>query len=165
MSNLSKTVDEKSEAVMQKAQNQMDEWREEINEMEKKVSELSGEAKAEFQEQLTKLKLHWQQLESKFSALMQANDDQREAAYADWRDTAVSYNNTFMSTTHEMKEYVPLGWLQGFTDRRTQDSEGWAEGFTERGPEDSEGWAEGMGHKGKVKSKGWAEGYDKVSKS
>lgn len=165
MSNLSKTVDEKSEAVMQKVQNQMDEWREEINEMEKKVSELSGEAKAEFQEQLAKLKLHWQQLESKFSTLTQADEDQREAAYAAWRDTAVVYNNTFMTTTQGMKEYVPLGWLQGFTDRRTQDSEGWAEGFTDEGPEDSEGWAEGMGHKGKVKSKGWAEGYDKASQS
>lgn len=165
MSNLSKKIDEKSEVVRQKAQNQMDEWRAEINEWEEKLSELSGEAQAEYQEQLTKLKLHWQQVESKFSTMMQADDEKQEAAYTHWRDTAVSYNETIIRTADHMKEYVPLGWLQGFTDRRTQDSIGWAEGFTTRGPEDSEGFAEGMGHKKKVESKGWAEGYDKVSKS
>ena len=165
MTNIEKTIDEKRKVVRQKVQKQMDEWRAETNEMEARLSELSGKAQAEYQKQLTRLKMHWQQLESKFSNMMQAEDDQREAAYADWRDTAVSYNNTFMSITHEMKEFVPLGWLQGFTDRRPQDSEGWAEGFTDKGPQDSQGFAEGMGHKEKVKSKGWAEGYDKVSKS
>lgn len=165
MSNLSKTVDEKSETVMQKAQNQMDEWREEINELEAKLEELSGEARAEYEKQLAKLKLHWQQVESKFSSLQQADNARRDVAYADWRDTAVAYNNTFLTTANNMKEYVPLGWLQGFTDRRTQDSKGWAEGLSRTAPEDSEGFAEGMGHKGEVESKGWAEGYDKVSKS
>jgi hypothetical protein len=95
---------------------------------------------------------------------MRSKEANRESAYSQWRDTAVSYNEAFAHTTNDMKEYVPLGWLQGFTDKRSLDSEGWAEGFGKR-PEGSEGFAEGMGHKGKVKSKGWSEGYDQVSRS
>jgi hypothetical protein len=165
MSNHTKTVDKKSGDMTQKAHHQMNEWREEINEFEAKLEELSGEARAEYEKHLAELKLNWQQVESKFSTLRQADDARRDTAYTDWRDTAVAYNDTFLTTANNIKEYVPLGWLQGFTDRRTQDSKGWAEGLSLTGPEDSEGFAEGMGHKGKVKSKGWAEGYDEVSQS
>lgn len=164
MSNLAKTIDEKSEVVMQKAQDQMEEWREEINELEEKLSELSGEAQTEYEKQLAKLKVSWQQLETKFSTLQRVDDTQRSAVYADWRDTAVAYNNAFMRTANDIKEFVPLGWLQGFTDKRTMDSEGWAEGFGKR-PAGSEGFAEGIGHRGEETSKGWAEGYDKDSQS
>lgn len=163
MSNLTKTIDEKSDAMLQKAQNQMNEWREEIDELGAKLEDLSGEARAEYEKQLAKLKLHWQQVESKFSTWQQADDTRRGVAYADWHDTAVSYNEAFMQTASQMKKFVPLGWLQGFTDKRTQDSAGWAEGFGTR-PAGSEGFAEGLGQKGK-NSKGWAEGYDKASQS
>ena len=162
--NLPKRINEMSETVLQKVQNQMDEWRAALNKFEEKLSDTSAETKAAYEEQLAQLKLHWQQVESKFSALQQADDARRGVAYADWRDTADSYHNAFMSTARDMKEYVPLGWLQGFTDKRTLDSEGWAEGFGKR-PAGSEGFAEGMGHMREETSKGWAEGYDKVSKS
>jgi hypothetical protein len=165
MTNLPKTIDEKRKMVLQKARTQMDEWREDLNRLENQLSDLSSESgsRAEYQKQLATLKQHWQQVESKFAAMLQGSDEAQEA-YNHWRDTAVAYNQAFMRATKNMKEEVPLGWLQGYTDERTQESAGWAEGFGGR-PSDSEGFAEGMGHKGKVTSKGWAEGYDKVSKS
>jgi len=164
MTNLPQTIDEKSEAVLQKVQSQMDEWRAALNTFEEKLKEATAETQAAYEEQLAQLKLHWQQVESRFGALQQAEDAQRGVAYADWRETAVSYDKAFMSTVSNMKEYVPLGWLQGFTDKRIQDSQGWAEGFGKR-PESSEGFAEGMGHMSHETSKGWAEGYNKTSKS
>ena len=159
-------TDKKKGAVMQAARNQMTEWRQALQKLEEDIHELPTETRAEYEQKLSMLKLHWQQVESKFTAISQTDPTRQGTAYTHWRETAVAYDEAFLNTTHELKatELVPLGWLQGFTDKRIQDSEGWAEGFGKR-PAGSEGFAEGMGHKDKVGSRGWAEGYDKVSQS
>ena len=165
MSHFPNTKEEQSKRMEQKTQRKMDEWRTGLSKLEQSVNKLPVEMQQEYQKRFASLKLHWQQVESQFTALNRTNVEQREAAYAQWRDTAVSYNDAFVRTVNDMKKHVPLGWAEGFTNERTQDSVGWAEGFTNEGPEDSEGFAEGMGHKEKAESKGWAEGYDKVSQS
>ena len=71
------------------------------------------------------------------------------------------FRSAFYQTAHRIRdeEKVALGWLQGFTDARTHESEGWLEGMGTQ-PTGSEGWAEGMGTK-PTGSEGWAEGYNK----
>ena len=164
MTTLQETIRQKSEAFAQVAQEKMEQWRNEQNRLEREINELSNDIRLKFEKELAKLKLHWQQVEAKFSSMNRTDAAEWETAQTSWQETAVAYQRAFHQTADEVKKVVPLGWLQGYTDIRTMDSEGWAEGFGHR-PSGSEGWAEGMGHKENVESKGWAEGYGRDSQS
>lgn len=152
------------DTYMHNVDERMAHWRQELNRLEQEIENFSDEAQAKFQKELAELKLNWQQVEAKFSTLKPADEDNWESERTHWEETANAYQRSFYKTADRMREIVPLGWLQGFTDVRTLDSEGWAQGQGHR-PEGSEGWAEGMGHQEKDGSKGWAEGYDKVNQS
>jgi len=162
MTTLQETIREKSDTFAQVAQEKMAQWRSELNRLEREINEFSDDTRTKFEKELAELKLHWQQVEAKFSSMNRADAAGWEMTQTRWQETAVSYQRAFHQTADRVREIVPLGWLQGYTDIRTMDSEGWAEGLGHR-PEGSEGWAEGMGHKEDETSKGWAEGYDRAA--
>ncbi|MEZ4594937.1 MAG: hypothetical protein R3D55_27910 [Chloroflexota bacterium] len=164
MTNLQETIRRKGDTFAQLAEEKMAQWRKELNRLAQEIDELSDDVRAEYFRQLAALKLNWQQVEAKFSAMTRAGEAEWEQARKDWQETAVAYQSTFHETADSLRQIVPLGWLQGYTNLRTMDSEGWAQGLGHR-PDGSEGWAEGMGHKEQVGSRGWAEGYEHVSKA
>ncbi|MEZ4592850.1 MAG: hypothetical protein R3D55_17150 [Chloroflexota bacterium] len=71
--------------------------------------------------------------------MTRAGEAEWEQARKDWQKTAVAYQSTFHETADSLRQIVPLGWLQGYTNLRTMDSEGWAQGLGHR-PDGSEGW-------------------------
>lgn len=164
MTDLQETIRRKGDTFAQVAQGKMAQWREELNRLEREIDDLAGDAHAKYLQQLAALKLNWQQVEAKFSAMTRADEAEWEEARQEWQETAVAYQVAFHETADALRQIVPLGWLQGYTNLRTMDSEGWAQGLGHR-PDGSEGWAEGMGHKEKAGSEGWAQGYEHVSKS
>lgn len=161
MTTKTKEIARKKESFLQTTQVQMNQWRDELDRLEEEIKQLPIDIQAEYCEQSANLRETWQQVEAKLQVLEGAASDQWEEMKSRWQHTSQEYRESFMGTANQLqnKEKVPLGWLQGFTDKRTHESAGWAEGMGKR-PEGSEGWVEGMG-KRPSGSKGWAEGYDR----
>jgi len=132
---------------LQTAQMRTNQWRDELNRLEEEIKQFPSETQAVYRRNLANLQTQWQQVEAKFKELERASSGQQEIIRSEWQITAEEYQNNFRETAKQImdKENVPLGWLEGFTDKR---------------PHDSAGWAEGMGKQEKG-SKGWAEGYDR----
>lgn len=142
---------------LQSARLQMEKWRADLKMLAAGAEKQSVEARAAYHEALANLLGLWRKMEAGFEDMEKAGSDTWEQTSAHWQQAADRFTSAFNELT---RGDAPLGWVQGLSDRRIQDSEGWVEGMGERQP-GSEGWAEGIG-KREESSKGWAEGYKKT---
>lgn len=149
---------------LQTAQVQMDRWREAFNQLVTETHQLSAQAQAEYRKDIADLRIYWQRVETAFTDLESAHDTHWAAAKADWQKKAEEFRLAFMHAAERIQENgdLDLGWLQGFTETLTAESEGWVEGLGKQ-IEDTEGWTEGMGRQAE-KSEGWTEGYEEARK-
>jgi hypothetical protein len=162
MTTLTNEIAKKKKAFLQTARVQMDQWRDGLNRLDEAIEQIPPEAQASYRKNIADLRAQWQQVEEAFQRMEQAAAERWEKVQSRWQQTAANYKEAFMETANRIdQKEVPLGWLQGFSDKRTHESAGWAEGMGHR-PEGSEGWAEGLG-KQESKSKGWSEGYDQAN--
>ncbi|MBK7896297.1 MAG: hypothetical protein IPJ90_15765 [Anaerolineaceae bacterium] len=128
MTDLQETIRHKGNTFAQVAEEKMNQWRGELTRLEREINELDDPLQANYFRRLAALKLNWQQVEAKFSTMTRADEAAWEQARQDWQETAVAYQTAFHKTADEIRQLVPLGWLQGYTNLRTMDSEGWAQG-------------------------------------
>ncbi|MFO7680508.1 MAG: hypothetical protein R6X34_10690 [Chloroflexota bacterium] len=132
--------------------------------LENEVKHFNREIQAAYQKDINALKRELQDLQARFMAMKEGSEEEWLKGRSQLQERIIKFRKYFMETAERIRhedadKRVELGWLQGFTDERTQESAGWAEGLA--GPtEGSEGWAEGMGKQGS-ESKGWAEGYNR----
>ena len=156
------TFDNK-ESYVESAQAQMEKWREGLEKLFDETKEFPSEVQAAYRKRIGDLREQLEEVESVFDEMNEADREHWDEASYHWGTAAAQYWHAFSDTTKEIedKHSIPLGWVQGLTDKRTYESAGWAEGFGHR-PEGSEGWAEGMA-KQESGSRGWSEGYDSQS--
>lgn len=149
------------EIYIELAQGQMEKWRNGLVKLEDEIKKYPSEVQAAYRREVGTLYPKWEHVQTVFGEMSEAGSEQWEEARYQWGKTAAEYWQKFMTITERIQDkyHVPLGWVQGLTDKRMHQSAGWAEGFGDR-PEGSEGWAEGMGKQGST-SQGWGEGYDR----
>jgi hypothetical protein len=135
-------------------------WQNGIERLEDELTPFTKEVQMKYREQIAQLKRQLQDLKTRYTAMVEGGDDELLKGQSLFQGRLTSFRESFLETARRIAqedEKAPLGWLQGFTEERTQESEGWVEGMGKRA-QNSEGWAEGMGMQGH-ESKGWAEGY------
>lgn len=154
-----------TQATLLEVRDHLDQWETGIDRLEEAIHHVKQEAQKEYYDQIAVLRQHLKEMRLRLRAI-------EEGEPKEWRESQVAFyqrlarfRQAFAHTANSLdqEDRVALGWLQGFTNERTNESAGWAEGMGEM-PEGSAGWAEGMGHRPEG-SKGWAEGYDQVNKN
>lgn len=150
--------------TVQEIKDHLAQWESGINRLEDEVQNIRQESQKEYHDQLAVLRQHLRELRIRLQAL-------HEGELQEWRESRPAFyerlnrfRNVFMQTAQKLhrEDQAVLGWLQGFTEERSQESAGWTEGMGEQ-PEGSAGWTEGLGHR-PAGSEGWTEGYEKVNK-
>lgn len=113
--------------------NHLREWQEGLTQLEEDVEHVKKESQANYHEQLGILRLQLQNLQTKLESLSGQMPKTPDYDLVKFREDMLAFSSTFYETAHRIRdeENVPLGWLQGFTDSRTQESKGWAEGYNQ----------------------------------
>ncbi len=124
--------------------NHLREWQEGLLQLEKDVAHVKKESQAKYYEQLGILRLQLQDLQTKLRSLSGEMPKTPDYDPVKFRKDMFVFRSAFYETAHRIRdeEKVALGWLQGFTDARTHESQGWLEGMGTQST-GSEGWAEG----------------------
>ncbi|MFN2137585.1 MAG: hypothetical protein ACK2UK_16610 [Candidatus Promineifilaceae bacterium] len=151
--------------TMALATSQMGKWRAGMDRLDKELSSYPQEVQAAYRRDIGVLRNeYWEPVEAAFSSMDKAGQTAWTNAYHEWGRSAATFWQRLNALKLQIEDthHVPLGWVEGMTDKRTYESAGWAEGMAAR-PAGSQGWAEGMGHQGD-ESTGWSEGYDSVNK-
>ncbi len=153
------------ENYVEMARAQMEKWREGLDKLEYDIKKFPPEVQAAYRREIGFLRSKLDQVETAYDQMSEADSKHWEEARYLWGKKAAEYWQVFMASADRIQseQDVPLGWVQGLTDKRIYQSAGWAEGMGER-PQGSQGWAEGMGERPQG-SQGWAEGYDRLSRS
>lgn len=104
-----------------------------MTQLEKDVEHVKKESQAKYYDQLGILRLQLQDLQTKFESLSGEMPKTPGYDLNKFRRDMFGFNSVFYETAHQIRaeENVPLGWLQGFTDARTQESKGWAEVYNQ----------------------------------
>jgi hypothetical protein len=147
-------------AMEQSMRKHLDGWQNGIERLEDELTHFTKEIQMTYREQIDQLKRQLHELKTRHKAMVEGGDDELLKGQSLFQQRLTAFRESFLENARRIAdedEKVPLGWLQGFTEERTQESEGWAEGLGKRA-QGSEGWAEGMGDQGD-ESKGWVEGY------
>lgn len=152
------TEKQKIQVTITEFQTHLANWQHGVDRLAGEVKQLKKDIQPKYEKQIADLRQQLNQLEGRLAVM---KSDVASVSGNNWADAQVALINfaqAFDRTAYQIRdeEQIPLGWLQGFTDARTHESEGWAEGMG-RQPQGSEGWAEGMG-KQPTESEGWAEG-------
>jgi hypothetical protein len=94
---------------------------------------------AAYKREIGALLLKLDQVETAYDEMNQSGSMQWEETRYLWGKIAAEYWQDFMAIAVKIQDehHVPLGWVQGLTDKRMHQSAGWAEGMGER-PEGSQ---------------------------
>lgn len=132
------------EATIARSETQMDKWRSGLDRLEEEIHHYPSEVQANYRRQIGDLRVIWEQVEHSYKQMESAGEHEWEKSRTDWGKTAAVYWQSFLELANRIidERHVPLGWVRGLTDERTQESAGWAEGYGRR-PSGSEGWTEG----------------------
>lgn len=143
----------------------LDQWEAGINRLEEELHHVDQASQKEYLDQIAVLRQQLKELRIRLQAMVDGEPREWRESRPAFHQRLGRFRQAFTHTGNKLhqEDQVALGWLQGFTDERTHESEGWAEGMGEQA-EGSSGWVEGMGHR-EADSKGWAEGYDEVNKN
>lgn len=158
-----KEHDHENDKRMQEVKEHLDYWQGGLQRLVKEVQYLKSETQNQYQPQIAALEAQLHNLQVRLKAMAEGEPKEWHEGRLGFAEQFARFRQAFLKTAQQIndsEEKVALGWLQGFTDKRTHESAGWAEGLAER-PAGSEGWAEGLGKRPEG-SKGWAEGYDGV---
>ena len=154
-----------SEEYRQKVQARLSGWDEAIVHLEKEVDKTKTEDRDKYQEQVRQLRTQKRAIVDQLDAFITADAQRQQTLKPKLDATIEAFDKRLTKISADLEESggQPLGWLEGLSDKRPDDSEGWVEGLGEDTGE-SEGWVEGLGKQPK-NSKGWLEGYDKTQEN
>lgn len=137
-------------------------WQQGYDQLMNERAALAIEDAADADHEDDDLEAAWDRVLLSYDELEESTASDWEPARANWEQTAEDFRQCYLTTADV---YWPgpsrPGWLQGFTDHITAQSEGWVEGMG-HATHDSEGWMEGMGH-ATHDSEGWTEGMDEAA--
>jgi hypothetical protein len=160
------TNDRESEIVIAINQLKVEliQWKERLEHLKTQIYLIEADTQLKYEQVLDELEEKLHQAQVRLQAMLEGSPKEWYEGRDEFHERYADFRTSFVRTARQINnedDRVALGWLQGFSDERTHDSEGWVEGMGERSV-DSEGWVEGMGHR-TDDSKGWVEGYDEVN--
>lgn len=162
MTTKSKNIDERQiDETIEDMEKILNQWQTRLDHLQEEIHLIKKDLQRDYQDQVDNLQQQLDTIGVRLQAISEGDPKEWVEGQSGFNEKLADFSQRFMNVAKNVKsedQLVALGWLQGFSDKRTHTSEGWAEGMGEIS-EDSEGWAEGMGKQGSD-SKGWLEGYD-----
>jgi hypothetical protein len=114
----------------------LDGWQNGIDQLEVELKRFTKETQITYREKIDQLNRQLQELKTRYTAMIEGGDAEWMKGQSQFQEKLTRFRQAFLETAQSIAredDKVPLGWLQGFTEERTLESEGWAEGYNRTG--------------------------------